>query len=116
MSIQKFEDIICWQKSRILTNDIYEAFKFLKDFNFKDQICRASVSITCNIAEGFERKSKRDFARFLYIAIGSASEVKSLLYLALDRNYLSTESHLKLIEQSNEVSKIIRGLIKSLEK
>lgn len=83
MAIQKFEDIIAWQKAQDLAIEIYYEFSNLRDYGFKDQICRAVVSISNNIAEGFDRSSDADFSRFLYISIGSCSEVKSMLYLAV---------------------------------
>ncbi|HMR19517.1 MAG TPA: four helix bundle protein [Sphingobacterium sp.] len=78
MGIQKFEDIIAWQKAQDIAVDVYVAFKELKDWSFKDQIGRAAVSISNNIAEGFDRQSKREFIRFLYISLGSTSEVYAL--------------------------------------
>ena len=68
MKIEKFEDIIAWQKAKILTTNIYSTFKDSKDFSFRDQIQRASVSIMNNIAEGFERKGDRELGKFLFIA------------------------------------------------
>lgn len=114
MAIQKFEDIIGWQKAQDLAVDIYAAFKTLKDFGFKDQICRAVVSISNNIAEGFDRSSDADFSRFLYIAIASCSETKSMLHLASRLKYISAEQKTSLLIKTDEISKIIRGLIKSL--
>ncbi|MDY6894056.1 MAG: four helix bundle protein [Thermotogota bacterium] len=114
MAIQKFEDIIGWQKAQDFAVVIYSAFKELKDFGFRDQICRAVVSISNNIAEGFDRRTDADFARFIYIAIGSCSEVKSMLYLANRLNYIEKEKANNCIEQANEISKILRGLVKSL--
>jgi four helix bundle protein len=89
--MQAFEDLIIWQKSRTLVNDIYKAFKDNRDFSFRDQIQRAVISIMNNIAEGFERKGDKEFIRFLNIAIGSCGEVRSMLYLASDLGYLTTE-------------------------
>lgn len=114
MAIQKFEDIIAWQKGQDLAVEIYAVFKDSKDYGFKDQICRATVSISNNIAEGFDRSSKADFSRFLYFAISSCSEVKSMLYLAKRLEYIDNQTKKRLLEQGNEISKIIRGLIKSL--
>ena len=82
MAIQKFEDIIAWQKAQDFSVIIYSVFGLSKDFGFKDQISRAAISISNNIAEGFDRSSDADFNRFLYIALGSCSEVRSMLYLA----------------------------------
>ena|SRR5579863_7222881 len=115
MAIQKFEDIIAWQKAQEFAVDIYAAFKNQKDFSFRDQVCRAVVSISNNVAEGFDRSSNADFSRFLYIAIGSCSEVKSMLYLAAKLNYISGDENQQLLKKANDISKIIRGLIKSMK-
>lgn len=114
MKIKKFEDIIAWQKAQDLTVDIYSTFKGLKDYSFKDQLCRASVSISNNIAEGFDRSSNIDFKRFLYISLSSCSEVKSMLYLAERLNYIEIKNRDFLINKATEVSMIITGLIKSI--
>ncbi|MBN1338024.1 MAG: four helix bundle protein [Bacteroidales bacterium] len=114
MAIQKFEDIKGWQKAQDFAVQIYSEFKDLRDFGFRDQISRAVVSISNNIAEGFDRRTDADFARFVYIAIGSCSEVKSMLYLAYRLNFVERDKATCLIEQANEISKILRGLIKSL--
>lgn len=114
MKIEKFEDIISWQKSKKLTMEIYKKFNNLKDFAFRDQIERASVSVMNNIAEGFERKSHKDFEKFLFIAKGSCGEVRSLLSLALELNYIDKIEHEKLYFDATEVSKLLSGLIKSL--
>lgn len=115
MKIKKFEDIIAWQKAQDLAFDVYSAVKELKDCGFRDQICRAVISISNNIAEGFDRSSDADFKRFLYMALGSSSELRSMLYLAKKFNYISEEQFKSLFLKTDEVSKIIRGLIKSLK-
>jgi four helix bundle protein len=115
MAIQRFEDIIAWQKSQDYAVIIYRLFKDSKDFSFKNQICDAVVSVSNNIAEGFDRSSNAEFKRFLYYSIGSCSEVKSMLYLAQRLDYITTEDLTENIEYGNEISKIIRGLIKSIE-
>ena len=115
MSIQKFEDVIAWQKGQDYAVGIYSIFTGLKDYAYKDQICRAVISISSNVAEGFDRQSNKEFVRFLYISLGSCSEVKSLLYLAKRLNYISEEEKLKWLEMGNEISRIIRGLIKSMQ-
>ena len=116
MVINKFEDLICWQKGQDLAVKVYGKFKESKDWGFRDQICKAVVSVSNNIAEGFDRGSDADFTRFLYYSIGSASETKSMLYLAQKLDYIDSEDMLTLVTQADEVSKIIRGLIKSLNK
>lgn len=114
MAIQKFEDISAWQKGQDFAYEIYLKFNDLRDFGFRDKIRRAAVSISNNIAEGFDRRTDADFARFIHIAIGSCSEVKSMLYLAARLNYIEKEKSQLLLEQANEISKISRGLVKSL--
>jgi len=114
MRIDKFEDIIAWEKSRILAISIYSHFRLCKDFAFKDQIQRATISISNNIAEGFERHSNKEFSKFLYIAKGSCAEVRSMLYIALDLKYIKKDDFDKMYANSNEISKIISGFIKTL--
>ena len=115
MKIDQFEDILAWQKAKVMTLKIYSLFKDLKDFGFRDQICRASVSVMNNIAEGFERKSDSEFKHFLFIAKGSCGEIRSMLYLARELNYISEEEYRLLNMLSYEVSKMISGLIKTLK-
>jgi four helix bundle protein len=114
MKFERFEDIIAWQKSKCLSVAVYKCFKDLRDYSFKDQICRASVSIMNNIAEGFERGSNNEFKHFLFIAKGSSAEVRSMLYLAKDISYISDENFEKLFNQTDEICKILSGLIKTL--
>ncbi len=76
-TIERFEDLICWQKGRELTRQIYKALRECKDYGFKDQIQRAAVSVMSNIAEGFERGTQQEFLNYLYIAKGSAGEVRA---------------------------------------
>lgn len=117
-TIRRFEDIIAWQKARILTREIYDLSKqgqFAKDFGLTDQLRRASVSIMSNIAEGFDRESSAEFARFLSIAKGSCAEVRSQLYIALDVGYLTQAEFDRLVDLAIEVSKLISGLYKSVK-
>jgi four helix bundle protein len=115
MVLEKFEDIIAWQKAQDLAVLIYATFRDIKDYSFKDQVCRAVVSISNNIAEGFDRNSDADFSRFLYIAISSSSETRSMLYLANKLGYINTDKRDELLAKANEVSMIIRGLIKAIK-
>ena len=115
MAVLKFEDLIVWQKSQDLAVLIYSEFKESKDFSFADQIKRATVSISNNIAEGFDRNSNADFSRFLYFSLASNSEVRSMLYLSIRLNYLNKDQAENLIENTNEISKMLHGLIKSIK-
>ena len=89
MGIQKFEDLIVWQKAQDFAVFIYKQFEASTDFRFRNQICRASISISNNIAEGFDRSSNLEFRRFLYFSLASNSEVKSMLYLAQRLGYIT---------------------------
>jgi four helix bundle protein len=85
--IERFEDLIAWQKARALTVSIYEVTRqtvFAKDYGLCNQIQRATVSIMSNIAEGFERGKRGELHQFLSIAKGSCAEVRSQLYTAFD--------------------------------
>jgi four helix bundle protein len=111
---KNFEDLIAWQKGQDLAVQIYEYFSSSKDFGFRDQICRAAVSVSNNIAEGFDRHSNKEMARFLYISRASSSEVKSMLYLAEKLNMVDSMTANKLRNYCTEVSKIVNGLLKTL--
>jgi len=112
--ISKFEEILSWQKARTLTISIYKTFENSKDFGFKNQIERASVSIMNNIAEGYERKSNKEFSYFLYVAKGSCAEVRSMLYLAKDLNTINKTEFDEFYNLSLEISRLLSGLIKTL--
>jgi four helix bundle protein len=114
MAIEKFEDILSWQKAKDLSVFIYAIFKNNHDFGFRDQIQRASVSVSNNISEGFERKSNKEFRQFLYIAKGSCGEVRSMLYIALELKYISKEEFNQMLNTSSEISRLLTGLIKKL--
>ncbi len=115
MIIKKFEDCLAWQKAGKLTVKIYQLFKNNKDFGFRDQIQRASVSIMNNIAEGLDRKSDNEKRQFLYIAKGSSAEVQSMLYLASKLNYITSTQFKELIELARESARLTYGLIKSIK-
>ena len=117
--IHRFEDIEAWQMARALAQDIYRQARkesFSRDWGLKDQICRAAVSIMSNIAEGFERGSNKDFVKFMFIARGSAGEVRSLLHIASDLAYISPEELVSAQSQCCRISAAIWGLIAYLRK
>ena len=116
---QRFEDIKAWQKARELTKEIYLTTSdnlFAKDFGLRDQIRRASVSIMANIAEGFGRRTNKDFANFLVISHASAAETQSHLYIALDLNYISSEKFTELYQLLDEISRMTMALCQHLRK
>lgn len=110
--IEKFEDIQAWQKARELVRKVYSVSNnglFAKDFGLRDQVRRAAVSVMLNIAEGFARKTNREFCQFLVIAHGSAAEVQAALYVALDQNYISKEQFEILYKEADDTSRMIMG-------
>jgi four helix bundle protein len=114
MKIDKFEDILAWQKGRELTLFIYKSLQNCKDYSYKDQICRASISICNNIAEGYERRSNKELKHFLFIAKGSAGEVRSMLHIGLDLGYFTKTNYDYALNLSLEISKILSGFIRAL--
>ena len=118
-NIEKFEEIEAWKKARRFNRDIYSITKsngFHKDFALKNQIRRASISVMSNIAEGFERSGTGEFIQFLAIAKGSAGEVRSQLYIALDQDYINQKTYEGLNDLTDEISNLIGGLMKYLRK
>jgi four helix bundle protein len=114
MQIKTFEDIVAWQKAKLLTMEVYKSTRTQRDQGFSGQIQRASVSVMNNIAEGFERRSNKEFKQFLFIAKGSCGEVRSMLILGGELGVFSEPQSKKLILLSTEISKMLSGLIKKL--
>lgn len=114
MKIERFEDCIAWQKANELCILVYETYRPCKDYSFRDQIQRAAVSSMNNIAEGFERNTNKELTNFLYIAKGSAGEVRSMVYLSQELKLIDQETNTLLTSKCEEVSKILSGLIKTL--
>ena len=117
--IDRFEDLIAWQKARELTKAIYQVTRqgaFAKDFGLSGQIQRAAVSVMSNIAEGFERNRRAEFHQFLSTAKASCAEVRSQLYVAFDIGYIDKGTFERILQQAEEVARIIGGLRVSVEK
>jgi four helix bundle protein len=117
--VEKFEDLIAWQKARKLTGRIYKTTNegnFARDYGLKDQIRRAAVSTMSNIAEGFERNSAADFHRFLVMAKGSCAELRNQLYIAWDVAHIPMEEFDSLMRDAIEVGRIIGGLRASVQR
>jgi len=116
-TIERFEDLEAWKMSREIVKEVYRISKndlFARDFGLCDQICRASVSVMSNIAEGFERDGKKEFINFLSIAKDSSGEVRSQLYAALDQNYVTQKEFDFVYGKADQTSRILAGLIKYL--
>lgn len=119
MTINRFEDLIAWQKARQLVAAVYGVTTkgaFAKDYGLRDQIQRSAVSVMSNIAEGFDRGSRPEFHKYLVIAKGSCAEVRSQLYVALDCGYIAQPDFDKLAELAHEVAKIVGGLRASVQR
>ena len=117
--IERFEDIVAWQKARALTARIYqltEQGKFAKDYGLKGQMQRAAVSIRSNIAEGFERGRPAEFHQFLSTAKASCAELRSQLYVAFDAGYISEELFGEMMSKAVEVGRITGGLRAAVER
>jgi four helix bundle protein len=117
-TFQRFEDILAWQKARILCkllNGYTLKNLFSRDFKLVGQIKGSSGSAMDNIAEGFERGGNREFIQFLFISKGSAGETRSQLYRALDNEYISDKEFREAYDLAEEVSKLVAGLINHLK-
>lgn len=113
-----FEDLPVWQNARELGVSIYKTSsegKLSKDFALRNQVQKAVISVSSNIAEGFERGSKKEFIQFLYIAKGSCGELRSQLYIIKDLGYLDNDNSEILIKSASNASKQISGFIKYLK-
>lgn len=115
--IEKLEDLIMWQKAIDLSVDIYtlDNEQLLKDFSFRDQISRASVSVASNIAEGYGRGGNAEFINFLSIAKGSLYELKTQLIIASRAEYISQPEFEHLISQIEEIIKLVSGMMNYLQ-
>jgi four helix bundle protein len=117
--VEKFEDLIAWQKARTLTELIYRVSgtgDFSRDWGLRDQMRRASISIMSNLAEGFERGGRAEFRQYLVIAKGSCAEVRAQLYVALDAGYLTKEIFDEIYAVAEETGRIVNGLRAAVER
>lgn len=111
---QSYENLEVWQKSVDLSVRIYKLMRDCRDYGFKDQICRASVSVPSNVAEGLERNSKKETIHFLHISKGSCAEVRTQLLIASKIGYLDVLEFDDLKKEAESISRMLHGLIKSL--
>ena len=109
-----FEKLAVWKRGCRFAVSLYEKIKNCKDPGLYSQMTRAAVSIPSNIAEGAERKTRKDFVHFLYIAKGSAAELRTQLYIAAELKIISKEDMQMLIRECKELSKMLKGLINAL--
>lgn len=113
MGVEKFEDLEVWKISMKLSVSLYNELKECKDFGLRDQIQRSSVSIPSNIAEGFDRKTNKEYIYFLHIAKGSCAELRTQVYLAKEIGTLHQAASIEFIETTRKISAMIYRLIQS---
>ena len=114
---ERFEDLLVWQKSMALITQVYRVCQqgaLSKDWGMRDQMQRAAVSIAANIAEGYERGSRKEYIQFLNIAKGSVGELRCLLTIASHLHYADEAVLKNLFDDSEEISRMLKGLINSL--
>ena len=108
-----FEDLDIWKRATRLSIEIYKALKDLKDYGFRDQITRASLSIPSNVAEGFERQSEKECLSFLSYAKGSCGELRTQIYIGIEIGYINKEIGKDWIQEAKEISSMLGGLMKT---
>lgn len=116
--MKTFRDLIAWQKAKsfvVLIYKVTDKFPRAELYSLTDQIRRASVSIPSNIAEGYQRKTTKEFYQFLRIAYSSCAEVETQVEIARDLKYVEEKPYLRLISDIQEIEKILVGLLKSVE-
>lgn len=117
-AVDKFEDLVAWQKARVLAKTVYDVTsrgELGRDFALRNQMRRAAVSVVSNIAEGFERGGNKEFHQFLILAKASAGEVRAQAYIALDARLLTRTQFEELVGLSSEVSRLLSGLMRHLK-
>jgi len=115
MRIRRFEDVLSWKKAVDLYASVHDKFEGSREYFFRDQMLRAALSISNNIAEGLDRSTNKDFRRFLVIARSSVAEVRSMLIVSEKITLLPSEKSQKYQEDVTTISKLLTGFIKSLD-
>lgn len=105
----RFEDLDVWKRAARLSADIFRELADLRDFGFKDQLTRSGLSISSNIAEGYERDSSRDRAKFLSYAKGSCAELRSQIYIGMDIGYIPRETGREWLKATQDISNMLYG-------
>lgn len=120
MKIERFEEIKAWQEARILVQRVFQVIKgnriLQKDYRFKEQLTSSAISVMSNIAEGFSRRSDKEFVQFLFIAKGSVAELQSHLYVALDQEYIANDKFNEIYKHADKIAKLISSFISYLLK
>ncbi len=113
MGVNRFEDLEIWKRGVALSVRIYNLLSSSRDYGYKDQITRSGLSIPSNIAEGFDRRSSREFIRFLEIARGSCAELRTQVCIGIEIGFINKETGIALISETREISAMITGLMKT---
>jgi four helix bundle protein len=116
MAFQSFEELEVWQKGCRLAVDVFHTFGSCRNFTLQDQVQRAALSVSSNIAEGYERNSNKEFIRFLNIAKGSCGELRTQLYISRKLDFLKKAAFDRLITESKEISEMLHGLSRAVSK
>src|SRR5438046_9117779 len=110
MAFQSFEDLEVWQGRCRLAVDVFQTLASCRNFRMQDQVQRSALSIPCNVDEGYERNSNKEFVRFLNISKGSGGELRTQLYISRKLDFLTKEDFNRLVGESKEISKMLHGL------
>jgi four helix bundle protein len=116
MAFQSFEDLEVWQRGCRLTVDVFKSFAGCRNFTMQDQVQRSALSVPCNVAEGYERGSNKEFIRFLNIAKGSGSELRTQLYISRKLEFLTKEDFDRLVDESKQIAAMLHGLSQAVAK
>ena len=108
----RFEDLDVWKRSARLSATLYKELASLKDYGFRDQITRCGLSIPSNIAEGYERDSPKEIARFLTIAKGSAGELVTQTYVGIEAGYIGRDLGMAWVDEAKQIARMLGSLIK----
>ena len=110
-----FENLEVWKRGCRLSVNIYKVLADCKDYGFKDQVFRAVISVPSNIAEGYERNSRKEYIRFIKIAKGSCGEMRTQLYIGIEAEILDREIAMPFVEETSQLSKMLQGMINKLQ-
>ncbi len=109
-----FEKLEVWKRSCRLSVEIHRLLSECKDYGFKDQLFRSALSVPSNIAEGYERGSRKEYIRFLNIAKGSCGEMRTQLYIGIEAGIITRDTAAQYVQESSELSKMLQGLVGKL--
>jgi len=116
MAFQSFEDLEVWQRGCRLAVDVFKTFAACRNFTMQDQVQRSALSVPCNVAEGYERGSNKEFIRFLNIAKGSGSELRTQLYISRKLELVTKNDFDRLVGESKQISAMLHGLSQAVSK